>query len=173
MSLHCGEDTSSSKNLSNFSSVIFENTEGEHPCFSSTPLHDSSNHEDVEKNLISSDLSCHDLSTSSSDHDVDLIIVNIYKSLFYDNLFVDEVETPKTIEALQPELMVMSGPRYPGGGFTSDQEIFETRKVLHQSLLCIEDQPNTQISLPPLELDSLIAHAFEESYTTSTCAQRK
>jgi len=75
--------------------------------------------------------------------------------------------------ALQSELMVMSGPRCPKGGFNSNQEIVEMRKVLHHSLLCIEDQPNTQISLPPLELDSPIAHAFEESYTTSTCAQRK
>ena len=41
LSLHCGEDTSSYKNPFNLLSVISENTEGEHPCFSSTPLHDS------------------------------------------------------------------------------------------------------------------------------------
>lgn len=43
----CKEDTSSSENLSHLSSLIFENTEGEDHYFSSIPLHDSSDHEDV------------------------------------------------------------------------------------------------------------------------------
>ena len=67
LSLYCGEDTSSSKNPSNLSFVISENTEGEHPCFSSTPLPNSSNHEDADKHPQFSDLGCRDLSTSSSD----------------------------------------------------------------------------------------------------------
>jgi len=67
----------------------------------------------------------------------------------------------------------MLGPRCPEVGFTSGQEIVETLKAPHHSLLCIEDQPNTQISLPPLGLHNPIAHALEESYTASTHAQDK
>lgn len=111
MSLNFGDDTSSFENLSKLSSIISENTEGEHPRFSSTHLHDSSNHKDADKHLEFSDLGCHYLSTSSSDHDVDSIVVNLSKTLVYDDLSVDEVETPHTVEALQPELMVMLGPR--------------------------------------------------------------
>jgi len=69
--------------------------------------------------------------------------------------------------------MVMSGPCCLEVGFTSSQEIVETLKASHHSLLFIEDQPYTQISLPPLGLHAPIAHALEESYTTSTHAQRK
>ena len=67
----------------------------------------------------------------------------------------------------------MSSPCCPEVGFTFDKKIFETRKAPHHSLLCIKDQPNTQISLPPLELHDPIAHALEESYTTNTHAQHK
>jgi len=77
------------------------------------------------------------------------------------------------VEALQPELMVMSNPHCPKVGFTFGQEIFETLKAPHHSMLCIEDQPNTHISLPPLELHDPIAHALEESYIASTHAQHK
>jgi len=94
MSLHCGEDTSSSENLSNMSSVISKDTEGEHLFFPSTPFPNSSNHEDADKHLEFSDLSCRDLSTSSSDHDVDSIIVNLSKALVYDDLYIDKVEIP-------------------------------------------------------------------------------
>lgn len=65
----------------------------------------------------------------------------------------------------------MLGPRCHEVGFTSDQEIVETRKAPHQSSVCAEDQPNTQISLPPLELHDPFAHALEESYIASTLAQ--
>lgn len=77
LSLCCGEDTSSSENLSNLSFVISEDTEGEHLCFSYTPLPNSSNHEDVKKHPEFFDLGCHDLSTSSSDHDVESTVVNL------------------------------------------------------------------------------------------------
>lgn len=72
------------------------------------------------------------------------------------------------VEALQLEMMVMSSPRCPEVGFTSDQEIVETCKAPHHSLLHIEDQLNTQISLPPLESHDPIALALEESYTIRT-----
>lgn len=67
----------------------------------------------------------------------------------------------------------MSGPRYHEVGFTSSQEIVETLKAPHHSLLYIEDQPNTYILLPPLKLHDPIAHALEEYYTASTHAQCK
>ena len=104
---------------------------------------DSSNHEDADKHLEFSDLGCHDLSTSSSDHDVDSIIVNISKALVYNDLSVDEVETPQTVEELQPELMVMSHHCCLEVGFTSDQQIVETPKAPHHSSICIEDQSHT------------------------------
>lgn len=92
--MHYGEDTSSSKNPSSLSSVISENTKGEHPFFSSTLLHDSSNHEDVDEHLGFYDLGCCDLSTSSSDHDVHSLFVNPSKPLIYDDLSIDEFENP-------------------------------------------------------------------------------
>ena len=49
LSLQCKEDTSSSKNPFNLSSIISENTEGEHLCFPYTPFLDPSNHEDANK----------------------------------------------------------------------------------------------------------------------------
>ena len=66
--------------------------------------------------------------------------------------------------ALQPALMVMSGPHCPEVCFTSDQKIVETPKAPHHSSVYIEDQSHTQIMLPTLELHDPIAHALEESY---------
>jgi len=94
ISLQCREDTSSSEHPSNLSYIFLENVEGEHIFFSFTPLSNSSNHEDVEEHLEFSDLGCHDLFTSSSHHNVDSTVVNISKTLIYDDLFVNEVETP-------------------------------------------------------------------------------
>lgn len=73
-------------------------TEGEHSCFSSTPLCDSSN-QYADKHPEFSDLGSRDLSTSS-DHDVDSIVVNMSKTLVYDDISVDEVETSQTVVAL-------------------------------------------------------------------------
>lgn len=95
------------------------------------------------------------------------------RRLVYDDLFVDEVETPQTTEAPQPKMMVMLGPRYPEDGFTFDQEIVETPKAPHNSSVCIEDQSHTQIMLPPLKLHDTIVHALEKSYIESTCARCK
>lgn len=67
----------------------------------------------------------------------------------------------------------MSGPRCPEVGFTSGQEIVKTLKAPHHTLLCIEYQPNIQMSLPPLELHDPITRALEESYIESTHAQHK
>jgi len=67
----------------------------------------------------------------------------------------------------------MSGPHYPDVGFTFDQEIVQSPDTPHHSSICIEDQSHTQIMLPPLKLHDPIAHALEESYIASTCAQCK
>jgi len=91
ISLHFREDTSSSKNLPNLSSIFPKNIEGEHRCFPSTPLSDSSNHDDVDEHLKFSNLGCCDLFTSSFDHDVDPIIVNMSKTLVYDDISFNEV----------------------------------------------------------------------------------
>jgi len=61
------------------------------------------------------------------------------RPLVSDVLPVNEFKTPQAIEALQLEMMVMSGPHYPEVCFTFGQEIFETRKAPHHSLLHIED----------------------------------
>ena len=46
------------------------------------------------------DLGYRDLFTLSSNHDVDSIIVNLCKPLVYEDLSVNEIETPETFEAL-------------------------------------------------------------------------
>ena len=173
VSLHCREDMSSSKNLSHLSFGISENTKGEHPCFSFTPLCDSSNHEDTDEHFEFSDHGCRDLCTSSFDHDVDSLVVNLPKPLVSDNLSIDEVKTPQVVEALQPKMIDMPSPHYPEVSSTSNQKNFETPKAPHHFLLHIEDQPNTQISLPPPKSHDPIAHALEESYTANTLARHK
>jgi len=100
LSLHFTDDKSSSKNASNLSSVISKNNKGERPFFSSTPLRDSSNHEDANKHCGFSDLGCRDLSTSSSNHHFYSILFNPSKPLVYDDLSVDKVETSQIVEAL-------------------------------------------------------------------------
>lgn len=82
------------------SSVVFGNAEDEHCCFSYTPLCDSSKHKDFDKHLEFSDLGYPDLFTSSSDHDVDSIIVSMYETLVYDDISVSKVKTPQNINAL-------------------------------------------------------------------------
>ena len=69
--------------------------------------------------------------------------------------------------------MVISGPRYPEVGFTSNQEVFETPKAPHHSSVCIEDPSHTHVIFPPLELHDPVTHALEESYIASTRVRRK
>jgi len=65
------------ENLLDFSSTFFRNAEGEHPCFSSTPLYDSLDHEDVDELIEFFYRSCHDLFTPVFNHDVDSVIVDL------------------------------------------------------------------------------------------------
>lgn len=124
LSLHCRYDTYSSENPSDLSSVISESIEGEHPCFSSTPLHDLSNHEDVDKHPEFFDNGCHDLSTSSFHHDVDSLIVNLPKPLVFGDLSIDEMEISYVVKAHHLELMFMLGPHCLEVSSTSDQNFF-------------------------------------------------
>jgi len=121
-----GEDQSFFEHPLDFSSIFSGNAEDEHSCFSSTPLCDSSNHEDADQHPRFYDLSCRDLFTSSSDDDVDSLFVNPSKPLVYDDPSINKDKTPQFVKALQPELMVMSGPRCPEVGFTSDHKIVQT-----------------------------------------------
>lgn len=108
--------------------------------------------------------------TSSSNHDVHSLIVNLSKPLVYEDPSINKVETPQMVEALQVELMAMSGPRCPEVGFDPNQEIVQTLKVPHYSSLSTQYQSNTQVFLPPLELYDPIAHALEdESYLFFSC----
>lgn len=93
-SFYSGEEKYFLKNPIDHSSTFSTNTEGEHSYFSSTPLYDSSNHEDVKKHLEFSNHGCPNLCTYSFDHDVDSFTVNVSKPLVSIDLSIDEVETP-------------------------------------------------------------------------------
>jgi len=134
---------------------------------------DSSNHEDAEEFIDFSDHGGCDPFTSILYHDHESIVVYLSKPLVYDDLPDDEVETPKTVEALQLMLMVMSGPCSLGVSLTSDHEIVQSLKAPYHSSACVEDPSHSQITLPPLELYDPIVHELEESYTASTRVQHK
>ena len=67
----------------------------------------------------------------------------------------------------------MSGPHCLEVGFAFDQEIVQTLKAPHHSYVCTQDQSNTSILIPLLELHDPSSHALEEYYIASTCARRK
>ena len=90
------------ENPLDLSSVFFGSTEGEFVYFSSTPLFDSYDHEDVDGIIDFSYRGGHDPFVSIFDHDHDSITVDLSKPPVYEDLSDDEVETPKAIEALQP-----------------------------------------------------------------------
>jgi len=137
------EDKLFTENPLDFSSAFSGNTEGEFVRFSSTPLFDSSDHEDVDEIIDFSDRGCSDPFAPIFDHNHDSIAVDFSKPPVYDDISDDEVETLQAIKELQPELMVMSGPRCLEVGFTYDQEIDQPTKAPHHSSVCIEDQSHT------------------------------
>ena len=91
------EDESFFENPLDFSSTFSGNTKGEFFILSSTPLFDSSDHEDANEIIDFSNLSCRDLFTPIFDHDDDSIIVYFLKPPVYDDLSNDELETPQTV----------------------------------------------------------------------------
>lgn len=167
------EDKLFIKNPLDLSSAFNKNIEDEFFCFSFTPLFDLSDHEDADEIIEFSNHGYRDPFTSVFDHDDDSIKINFSKPPIYDDLFDDEVETPQIFEALQPELMVMSSPPCPEVGFTSNQDIVQSPEAPHHSYVCIKYPSHTNIMLPPLKLHNPIAHALEEYYIASTCAQHK
>ena len=132
-------------------------------------MFDSSDHEDVKEFIDFSNHGSRDSFTSIFDHDHDSIAVDISQPPVYDDLYDDEVETPKTLRALRPKLMVMSGPRSLGVSLTSNHEIVQSPKAPHQSSVYIEDPSHSQIALRPLDLHDLVSHALEESYIANPC----
>ena len=80
--------------------LLFPESEGEFVRFSSTPLFDSSDHEDANQIIDFDDHSCHALFTPVFNHDNDSITVDFSKPRVYDDLSVNDVETPQTVEAL-------------------------------------------------------------------------
>ena len=163
-SLDDGEDKLFIENPLDISSVFSGNTKDEFVHFSSTPLFDSSDHEDANEIIYFFYHGYHDTFTTIFDHDNESITVDLSKPPVYDDLSNDEVETHKVVEALQPEMMVMSSPRCPEVGFTSDQEIVQSPKAPHHSYVCIEDQSHTH---------DTITHALEEFYIIITRARCK
>jgi len=171
--LHCGEDTSFFSHPFNISSDISRKADGQHSCFLSTPLYDSSHHECADEHIEYSDCGCCDLFTPLDDHDAISFAIDISMSLVFDDLLVDEVETPQDVEALQPELMVISDPHYLEVNSTLDHKFVETPKASHHSPFCIEDQSSSQISHHPPKSHDPITQALEESNTMSTHVKHK
>lgn len=133
------------------SSLFSGNIEDEFIHFSSTPLLDSSNHENAEEFIDFSNHGGRDSFVSNFYHyHESIIIVDFLKPPVYDDLPDDEYGTPKTVEALHPKIMVMSCPRSIEVSLTSNHEIIQSPKAPHPASLCIEDPSHTQITLPPL-----------------------
>ena len=99
-SFDTGEEKLFIENPLHFSSAFFGNTEGEHSFFSYTVLFDLVDREDAIEIIDFSDRSCRDPFTPVFEHDDDYIAIDLFKPPLYDDLFVNEVETPQTIEAL-------------------------------------------------------------------------
>lgn len=105
-----GEEQNFFLNPLNLSSFLSGNLGGEIFCFSSTPLYDSSGHEDANVHFEFSKCGCCDLFTHSLNHDVDSLVVDLFKPPIFNETYVGEVETPQAIKALMPELMRFSQP---------------------------------------------------------------
>ena len=135
--------------------------------FSSTPLFNLSNHEDTKEFIDFSDYGSSDPFTSIFYNNLDSIAIDLSKPPVYDDLSDDEVETPKIVEALQPEMISMSSPHSLGVSLTFDHETVQSPKAPHRSFICIEDPSHLHITLPPIKHNP-IAHVLEDSYIAST-----
>lgn len=100
LSFDCGENRYFFMNPPNLSSFISINWEGEIFSFSSTPIYDSSDHEDVDVHIKFSDHGCCDLFIHSFDHNSDSLAIDLSKPPIFHDLSSDEVETPQDIKAL-------------------------------------------------------------------------
>jgi len=125
-------------NPPNLSSLLFGNSEGEQLCFSSTSLYDSLDHEDFDVHLEFSDRGCHDLFAHSLDCNYDSLVVDLSMQPIFDDLLANEVETPQDVKALQPEMVVMSGPRCLKVSSSLNHKYVEPSQAPHHSLMHIE-----------------------------------
>ena len=99
-SFNNGEDKLFIENPLDPSSICSRKTEDEFVLFSSTHLFDSFDHEDAEEFIEFSDRGSHDPFASIFYHDHESIVVDLSKPLIYDDLHNDEVEIPKTVNAV-------------------------------------------------------------------------
>ena len=81
-SFQSGEDKFFIENPLDFSSTFSKNVEGEHSCFSSTSLFDSSYHDDADEMFDFSNRSYHDSFTLVLDHYDDSIAIHFRGHLF-------------------------------------------------------------------------------------------
>jgi len=121
------------------SSVLSGDTKNEFVHFSSTHLFDLSDHEDAKEFIDFSNRGDHDPLTSIIYHDHDSIVVDLSNPTIYDDPLDDGISTPKIVDTLQPELMVMSGPHSLGASLTSNHEIVQSPEAPHHPFVCIED----------------------------------
>lgn len=94
------EDKLFIENPLHLSSIFARNTEDKFFRFSSTPLFDSSNHEDVDEIIDFSDHGSRGLFTPIFGHDHDSTTIDLSKPSVYVDLYNDEVETPKNFKEL-------------------------------------------------------------------------
>lgn len=161
-------------NLSNSSSFVSWNIEAEICHFSSSPLYDSSNHEDsIIDDLEFSKHGCVYLLTDLAGHNADFSTVDFSKPSISDDLPYDEVELPQAVKTLQPKLMVMSSSRRLEVSSIPDQNNLEPVKPPHVSTTHIEDLFVLQFSHPPSIFQDLITQSFEESYLVSTKVKQR
>ena len=83
------------------SAHVPRNIEGEFVYFSSTPLFDSSNHEDTDEIIDFSDHSCHDLFAPVFDHDDDSI-ADYFSNLFMMIYLLMKLKPPKLSRHFSP-----------------------------------------------------------------------
>lgn len=92
-SFECGEDKTFFPNPPNLSSYFSGKIEGAISCFPSSPLYDSSHHEDpsiLDPKL--SDHGCRDIFIRSSDHDYNYSIIDLSKPSVFDGPSSNELE---------------------------------------------------------------------------------
>ena len=95
-----GEDKLFIENPLDLSSAFSENIEDEIVRFSSTSLFDLLDHEDTVEIIGFYGRGCCDPFASIFDHNDNSITVDFSKPLVYDDIYDNEVDTPKIVEAL-------------------------------------------------------------------------
>jgi len=161
--------------LSNPSSDLCKEMEGDISCFQSSPLYDSSDHEDASVFDLEqiSNHNCRDLFIDTSIHDFDLSMVDPSKPLVFVDLPSDVLELPQVVEALQLKMMVMLGFCSLEADSNSNKTNDAYFKAPHRSSAQIENQSVSQFSHPPYILHNPIAQSLKESYLASSITKHE